>query len=328
MAKVLAEGTGARWSQVWLVVGSRPRLAATWPPDATRERAEGDRGGPLDDDVSGRRSREVRHGSEVLGVLVVQEHDHRPLTTVEERLFDGLARQAGPVLRGARLRAELELRRAELTALADELRGSRERLVDLQDAERRLLERDIHDGAQQHLVALAVNLRLAQTLAQRAPERADAILASQQQAAVDAVETLVHLSRGIYPRLLADRGLAPALRQAVVNSPVPVQVIPHGVGRLSTPVEAAAYFCCLEAVQNAAKHSGAAMIRVDLIDQSGSLQCVVEDDGAGFDVRTTTAGTGLTNMRDRVEAAGGTLGVESTPGRGSRVVALLPTAGG
>jgi signal transduction histidine kinase len=327
MARLLAEGTGSDWSQVWLVVGDRPRLAATWPPDATRERAAGDPGDRVEDEVSGRRSLEVRHGSDVLGVLVVQEHEHRPLTTVEERLFEGLAKQAGPVLRGARLRAQLELRGAELSARADELRASRERLVDLQDEERRLLERDIHDGAQQHLVALAVNLRLAQTLAQQAPDRADAILAGQVQAAVDAVDTLVHLSRGIYPRLLAERGLAAALRQAVVNSPVPVQVIPHCVGRLSATVEAAAYFCCLEAVQNAAKHSAAMMIRVDLMDEAGYLQCVIEDDGVGFDVRTTTAGTGLTNMRDRVEAAGGTLAIRPAPGGGTRIVALLPTAG-
>jgi signal transduction histidine kinase len=332
MARVLAEGTGAEWSQVWLVVSGRPRLAATWPPEATREPAAGepaagDGEGPAGDEVGGRRSREVRHGSEVLGVLVVQERDHHPLTTVEERLFDGLAEQAGPVLRGARLRTQLELRRADLSARADELRGSRERLVDLQDEERRLLERDIHDGAQQHLVALAVNLRLAQTLVERSPERADVILAGQEQAAVDAVDTLVQLSRGIYPSLLADRGLVPALRQAFVTSPVPVQVTPHGVGRLPTSVEAAAYFCCLEAVQNAAKHSGAARISVDLVDEAGYLQCVVEDDGAGFDVGTTTAGTGLTNMRDRVEAVGGTLAVRPTSGRGTRVVALLPTAG-
>jgi len=325
MAKVLAEGTGAQWSQVWLVVGGEPRLAATWPPEATRERAAGE---GVSDEVPGRRSREVRHGGEVLGVLVVQEHDHAALTTVEERLFEGLARQAGPVLRGARLRAQLERRRAELSGRGDELRASRERLVDLQDAERRLLERDIHDGAQQHLVALAVNLRLAQTLAQRSPERADVILARQEQAAVDAVDTLVHLSRGIYPRLLADGGLVAALRQAVVNSSVPVQVVPHGVGRLSTTVEAAAYFCCLEAVQNAAKHSGAAMIRVELRDDAGSLECIIEDDGAGFDARTTSAGTGLTNMRDRVEAVGGSLAIGSTRGRGTRIVALLPTVGG
>ncbi len=327
MARVLAEGTGAEWSQVWLVVGDRPTLAATWPPDATRERAAGDPGGRDGSTVAGRQSREVRHGSEVLGVLVVQERDHGRLTAVEERLFEGLARQAGPVLRGARLRAQLELRRAELSARADELRGSRERLVDLQDAERRLLERDIHDGAQQHLVALAVNLRLAQTLSERSPDRADAILAGQEQAAVDAVDTLVHLSRGIYPRLLADRGLAPALRQAVLTSPVPVQVIPHGVGRLPRTVEAAAYFCCLEAVQNAAKHSGAATIRIELEDQAGSLECVVTDDGAGFDATTTSAGTGLTNMRDRIEAVAGTLTIQSTPGGGTRVVALLPKAG-
>jgi signal transduction histidine kinase len=106
-----------------------------------------------------------------------------------------------------------------------------------------------------------------------------------------------------------------------------VQVIPHCVGRLSTAVEAAAYFCCLEAVQNAAKHSGATMIRVDLMDEAGYLQCVVEDDGAGFDVLTTTAGTGLTNMRDRVEAVGGTLAIRPAPGGGTRIVALLPTAG-
>jgi signal transduction histidine kinase len=324
MARVLAEGTRAEWSQVWLVVGDRPRLAATWPPQATRERADGDL---AEGEVSGRPSLQVRHGGEVLGVLVVQESEHGPLTSVEQRLFEGLARQAGPVLRGARLRAQLELRRAELSARADELRGSRERLVDLQDAERRLLERDIHDGAQQHLVALAVNLRLAQTLAPRSPERADAILAGQEQAALDAVDTLGHLSRGIYPRLLADSGLAPALRQAVVNSPVPVQVVPYDVGRLAPPVETAAYFCCLEAVQNAAKHSGAATIRVELRDAGGSLECVVEDDGAGYDVWTTTAGTGLTSMRDRVEAVGGTLTTRSAPDRGTRVVALLPKAG-
>ena len=136
------------------------------------------------------------------------------------------------------------------------------------------------------------------------------------QAAVDAVDTLVQLSRGIYPSQLAERGLAPALRQAVLNSPVPVEVVPHGVGRFSTSVEAAAYFCCLEAVQNAAKHSGAAMIRVDLMDEAGFLQCVVEDDGAGFDAATTTGGTGLTNMRDRVEAVGGTLAIRTTPRSG------------
>jgi signal transduction histidine kinase len=325
MARVLAEGTGAEWSQVWLVVDGRPRLAATWPRGAVRDELRA--GNMVERDVAGRRSREVRYGGDVLGVLVVQERAHDPLTTVEERLFEGLARQAGPVLRGARLRAQLELRSAELSARADELRGSRERLVDAQDAERRLLERDIHDGAQQHLVALAVNLRLAQTLVERSPERAVAILAGQEQAAVDAVDTLVHLSRGIYPRLLATGGLAPALRQAVATSPVPVEVIAEAMARRSSLVEAAAYFCCLEAVQNAAKHSGATTIRVELTDRPGSLECVVADDGSGYDTGTTVGGTGLANMRDRVEAVGGRLATRSTPGRGTRIEAGFPTAG-
>jgi signal transduction histidine kinase len=108
---------------------------------------------------------------------------------------------------------------------------------------------------------------------------------------------------------------------------VPVQVI-ASAGRHSAVVEAAAYFCCLEAVQNAAKHSGAAVIRVEIRDRDGSLECVVSDDGAGFDVRATSAGTGLTSMRDRVESVGGVLTTRSIPEHGTRIVASLPTAGG
>ena len=215
-----------------------------------------------------------------------------PLTSVEERLFAGLASQAGLVLRGARLRAELEGRLVELSARAEELRASRQRLVDAQDAERRRLERDIHDGAQQHLVALAVNLRLAETLAHRSPERADVLLAAQEQAAGDAIETLLQLSRGIYPRLLADQGLAAALRLAAGAGPVPVEVTTETSRATPPTVEAAAYFCCLEAVQNAAKHSGASTIRVLLRGTPGVLECVVEDDGAGFDARPTPRAAG------------------------------------
>jgi len=322
MARVLAEGTRAEWSQVWLVVGDRPRLAATWPPGSTRERVAGDL---ATSEVAGRRSLQVRQAGDVLGVLVVQESEHGPLTSVEQRLFEGLARQAAPVLRGARLRAELELRRAELSARADELRGSRERLVDLQDAERRLLERDIHDGAQQHLVALAVNLRLAQTLAPRSPDRADAILAGQEQAALDAVETLQHLSRGIYPRLLADGGLAPALRQAVDNSPVPVQVIAHDLGRLAPAVETAAYFCCLEAMQNAVKHAPGAAVDIRLRHVDGFLTFEVRDDGPGFDPQVGGGtGQGRQNMVDRIGAVGGRLSWVSAPGRGTLVSGTVP----
>jgi len=323
MARVLADGTGAAWTQVWLVVGDRATLAATWPPDATREPTSGEPT-PTDHTVPGRRSRQVRQGGELLGVLVVQEREHVPLTSVEERLFAGLASQAGLVLRGARLRAELQSRLVDLTARAGELSASRRRMVDAQDAERRRLERDIHDGAQQHLVALAVNLRLAETLAPRSPERADALLAAQEQAAVDAIETLAHLSRGIYPRLLAEQGLAPALQAAVDNSPVPVTLAAYQLARYPSTVEAAAYFSCLEALQNAAKHSGATTVRVELRGEPGSLVCVIEDDGSGFAGAALSNGRGLANMRDRVESVGGTLTVGASGAGGARILATLP----
>ncbi len=323
MARLLAEGTGAAWSEVWLVVGDRPRLAATWTPGAVAPGA--DRLGPGDD--AGRRSLDVRHGEELLGVLVVQEHPYVPMSSVEERLFAGLAAQAGLVLRGAQLRAELEQRAEELSARAEELKGSRQRLVDDQDAARRSLERDIHDGAQQHLVALAVNLRLAQTLADRSPDRAAELLAAQQRASVDAIETLVRLSRGIYPPLLTGGGLALALEAAIDVSPVPVKLDAEGIGRYPARLEAAAYFCCLEALQNATKHAGATRIRICLRHDGDELVLTVEDDGTGFDTASSLSGSGLSNMRDRMEALDGTLLVTSSD-RGTRIRAALPAPSG
>jgi signal transduction histidine kinase len=323
MARVLAEGTGAAWAQVWLVVDDRPTLAATWPPSA-QDRALPDGADPFQNGDLNRRARPVNHGGELLGVLVVQEREHVPLTVIEERLFIGLAAQAGLVLHGARLRTELELRAAELSVRADQLRRSRERLVDAQDDERRRLERDIHDGAQQHLVALAVNLRLAATLAARSPERADALLAAQEDAATEAVATLVRLSRGIYPPLLEEKGVGAALRSVIAGSGREITVVEHATGRYPTTVEAAAYFSCLEALQNAAKHAGADSIRVTLAGTAAGLELTVEDDGAGFDPASTPAGSGLVNIRDRVESVGGTVRTESAPGRGTRVCAVLP----
>jgi signal transduction histidine kinase len=232
------------------------------------------------------------------------------------------------VLRGARLRVELEQRAGELSTRAHELRQSRQRLVDAQDERRRSLERDIHDGAQQHLVALAVNLSLAQTLAGTAPERADRLLAGQERAAADAIETLGQLSSGIYPRLLADEGLVTALRAAVRNNPIPLEVSATGVARYRADVEVAAYFCCLEAVQNAAKHSGATAITLDIrTGDDGSLMFTVEDDGAGFDLCTHSSGSGLTNMRDRIEAVNGSLVTRSSPTSGTRIEGRIPQGG-
>jgi signal transduction histidine kinase len=323
MARVLAEGTGVAWSQVWLVVDDRPRLAATWPPNATRGPGP-DAPDPRDAGAPGRRALAVRQGGELLGVLVVQERDDVPLTSVEERLFSGLAAQAGLVLRGARLRAQLEHRAVELAATASELRGSLQRLVDVQDDKRRHLERDIHDGAQQHLVALAVNLRLAQTLAVDSPDRSSRILASQHHAVAEAVAVLTRLSRGIYPSQLAEEGLGVALSAATASSTVPVHVTAAGLGRFDPNLEAAAYFCTLEAVQNAVKHADATSIRVVLGGKPGTLTITVEDDGRGFDPTSTAEGSGLSNIRDRVESLGGSVRAESQPERGTRIRAVLP----
>lgn len=326
MATMLAQGTGAQWAEVWLHVSGRLTLAATWPPHpgGPPPPRSGDRADPPD----GLRSVPVRDDGEVLGVLRLQQRPGSALTAVEERLFTGLAAQAGRMLRLVALRADLEDRRAELAARAGELKASRGRLIEAQDAERRRLERDIHDGAQQHLVALMVNLRLAQTIAARSPARAALVLAEQADAAGAAIETLSALSRGIYPRTLADHGLLPALRTVAVTSAIPV-TIDGTIGRLPTAVEAALYFCCMEAVQNAAKHSGAGGVRVRVDELPRGWRLSIADDGAGFDPADggrSGTGAGLVNMRDRIDAVGGSLTVTSAPGAGTTVTATVPRA--
>jgi len=314
MAEVLGEGTGAEWAQVWVRLHDRLILEATWP-DAART----DPTPPGSGEPPGRRTQQVRHAGETLGILRLQERAGQPLTATEERLFAELAEQAGLVLHGVRLRSELALRLEELTARADELRVARERLVDTQDQARQRLERDIHDGAQQHLVALAVNLRLAQSLTRRSPERAAQVLGEQAGAAEVAVDTLESLSGGIYPPLLSEAGIGPALGAALASSPVPVQLSADGVGRHAAGVEAAVYFCCLEAVQNAVKHAAASRIAVEVTLAGRTLHLAVSDDGTGFDELAITPGAGLANMRDRIESVGGRLTVQA-PGDGATVV--------
>jgi signal transduction histidine kinase len=266
-------------------------------------------------------------GGELLGVLRLREQPTQPLSPVEERLFAGLAAQAGLVLYGARLRAELAGRAADLSARAAELQISRQRLVDALDDERRSLERDIHDGAQQHLVALVVNLRLAQTLAAKSSDRTAAVLADQAEAVDNAIATLVDLSRGIYPRALGDEGVAAAISAVVGTSVVPVAVTDAGLGRHPEQIEAALYFSAVEAVQNAVKHAHATAITVDLAARDGRATLTVTDDGVGFDPTTAPAGSGLGNMRDRIDAVGGDLEIRSRPEGGVEVSASVRSPG-
>ena len=327
MAMLLAQGTGARWAQVWLNVSGRLSPAASWPPHAA---ADPTPPSMRSEDIvmtdEGLRALPVRHAGQLLGVLRLQERPGLPLTLVEERLFAGLAAQAGLVLRWVRLQAELDDRRAELLVRSEEIKASRERLIATQDAERSRLERDLHDGAQQHLVALTVNLRLAHTILRQSPIRAAAVLSKQAAAAQVAIETISTLSRGIYPRQLADQGLGAALRSAVAGSAMPVVIDTRGVARLPAPLEAALYFCGMEAVQNAAKHSGAATVSVRVDEDSERWRLSVTDDGTGFDQThaTATSGVGLANMRDRLDAVGGTVEVTSSKPTGTTVTAVIP----
>jgi len=323
MARLLADGTGAAAAEVWLTTGETSTLAASWPPVAD------DRAAPLPPPVApsataGRRSLPVRDGGELLGVLSLRERDGAPLTPVEQRLFAGLAAQAALVLRSARLRADLSGRLAELSERAAELRASRERLIETQDQERRRLERDSHDGAQQHLVALTVNLRLAQTVARRSPERAATLLAAQGTAAQQAIDSLTQLSRGIYPAVLAESGLAAALRSVAGSGPLAVDLAADDAVRLSPEREAALYFCCLEALQNSAKHSGATRAEVHLTRTANGVRLLISDYGRGFDPASVVEGAGMANLRDRIDAVGGTVSVSSSAGAGTRIRIELP----
>ena len=317
MARVLAEGTGAVRADVWLRSGTTWREAAVWPADAARAESRVVTEGALPSANGANRMVEVRHQGDLLGALSVTKRGGESLTPVEENLLSHLAGQAGLVLKNVGLSADLQGR-------VEELRASRQRLVSAQDQERRRLERNLHDGAQQHLVALKVKLGLAEMLLGRDPERAKSTLEQLKCDADEALETLRDLARGIYPPLLAEQGLPAALRAQARKATLPVTIDADGIGRYSQDTEAALYFCTLEALQNIQKYAGASSAEVRLREEGNQLSAEVVDDGRGFDIATTARGNGLTNMEDRLDALGGTLHISSAPGRGTTLRAILP----
>ena len=209
-------------------------------------------------------------------------------------------------------------------ALIADLRASRQRIVASQDDERRKLERNLHDGAQQQLAALAVKLRLAESLAERDPSATKTMLTDLRTETGEALESLRDLARGIYPPLLADEGLAAALESQARKGSVPTEVRSEGIGRYPPDVESAVYFCALEALNNVAKYAGATRAEVRLAQADGELTFEVSDDGDGFDPAQTGYGTGLQAMADRLDAIGGTLKVHSQPGKGAQVTGRVP----
>ena len=319
MARVLAEGTGAERADIWLQVGNEVRPAATWPEAAPPVPP------PPTVAVAGMERPSVpgatwcvpvRHHGEQLGMLSVTKPSGEWLTPAEEKLLGDVGSQAGLLLRNARLTAEL-------VARLEELRASRQRVLATQDAARRRLERNLHDGAQQQLVALKVLIGLAERMAQNGQPVGNLLNQIGQQL-TEAVENLRDLARGIYPPLLAAEGLAAALRAQASRVPFALTVDAEGIGRYPQEIEAAVYFCCLEAFQNISKHAQAENVTVTLRGDDHELHFQVTDDGQGFDPATTLQGAGLQNMLDRIDALDGRLSVRSAPGRGTTVSGRIP----
>jgi signal transduction histidine kinase len=309
MAQIVAAGTGAERVVVWLRVDDelRPEAASDGsPPPAPL---------PIEDEAmlpvpGADMSVPVVHQGDLLGAISVQMPRGDALRPTGEQLVADVASQAGLVLSNA--------------GLIEDLRASRQRLVTAQDEARRRLERNIHDGAQQDLVALGIKLRLTGMTVDDDPAEAKEMLGELQADAAGALANLRDLARGIYPPLLADLGLVAALNAQAAKSAVPVAVEADGIGRFPQDTEAAVYFCCLEALQNIAKYAHATQARICLRAQDGTLRFTVSDDGTGYDARHTPLGSGQRNMADRLAALGGRLEVWSAPSQGTTITAHLP----
>jgi signal transduction histidine kinase len=277
-----ARVSGAAWAKVWL-------------PSLVEGRAEQ----PM-------RIAPVTHTNKLFGFIVAERtRKGQSLAEETDETLEEVAREVGVAVNKARLDAALRQSVEQLRRQADELQASRGRLVVAADEERRRIERNLHDGAQQHLVALAIKARLVEQVAQKDPKKA---------------QDLTH-------QIQADAAAAlrEALPAACRRAPLPASVEVDGVGRHAPEIESAVYFCCLEALQNAAKHAGdGASARIRVWEDAGALRFEVSDDGAGFAATSQAEGAGLINMRDRLGAVGGTLGVESGAGRGTRIDGVVP----
>lgn len=310
LAATVREGLSLRWVRVSLgddlpVVSDGEDPGGSGAPAATA---------PLVDE--GREVGRIDCGPKVKGELT--DHDRHLLQT--------LAAQASLAARNARLAAELSRRLTEIQRQASELAASRARIVQAQDAERRRIERNIHDGAQQELVGLMAKLRLARNQLHGAPERADVTLRELQAETRLVLAGLRELAQGIHPSVLSDRGLVEAVATRTDRMPIPVELdVAARVreARFADEVEGAAYFVISEGLANVLKHSHATSASVRLTADDRWLRVEVTDTGVGFDV-ATVSGNGLANLSDRVAAVGGRMVVDGRAGAGTLLVAELP----
>ena len=318
MARVLAEGTGADRAVVWLKDGAELAAGACWPTEGEPPGPVGFVGGGAPDIAGADRVALVYYQGEALGALSVAKRRGETLTPVEGKLMSDLAAQAGLLLHNIGLTQQLRARLADLQA-------SRLRIVAAADDQRRRIERDIHDGAQQQLLAIASTLALAESVAGQDEHRERALVTQLRAETSGALETLRDLARGIYPQLLADQGLAATVTAQAGKAPGPVEVSTGGIGRYPAEIETAVYFCCVEALHNAARHAPGSAVRIILADTGQGPEFEVTDDGPGFDPAAVAA-SGLRNMSDRLAALGGSCQVDSSPGRGTTVTGRIGLA--
>jgi signal transduction histidine kinase len=307
MARRLADGTGAQSAVVWALDGDDYLPVAGWPERPTEPKSSLDR-------IPGE-TVAVAHDGDPMGALSVVKPRGELLTSTEIALLDDLAGSAGLVMGKLRLDSALEVR-------AHELADSRRRLVTAQDVERRRLERDLHDGAQQLVVSLKVKLGIASQVARSEDggEVADLLdnLAGDAQLAIDEIRSL---ARGIFPPLLESEGLKSAVGSLAASSGTDVTLDVEDPGTLPRDVESAVYFCISEALTNAGKHAPGSPVEISVARDDQRLSFSVADRGPGMAASNGAAGggSGLRNMRDRVEALGGTIAIEERQGGGVEV---------
>jgi signal transduction histidine kinase len=305
VVRSLVEGTGAERASLWITVDGRLSKTSAWPEGLD---------GPPGDVVS----LPIRQNGAELGALRLSAPAGQRLSPQDEQLAGQVAAGLGLALRNRVLTETLQSR-------VDELRRSRQRLVALQDETRRRLERNLHDGAQQHLVALKVKLGLARTVAGKAGATDTADALDRLVGAADVtVEAVRDFARGVHSPLLEAEGLGPAVAAEARRAPLPVTVRADGIGRYDREVETTVNRCVVEALQNVSEHAGATAARIVLAQENGSVSFEVSDDGEGFDPTSTDRGDGLATMGDRLDAMAGTLTVRSAPGKGTTVAGEIP----
>jgi signal transduction histidine kinase len=272
-------------------------------------------------DVDGRAVELPDDGGSTVATIV--EREGRPVAALlhdatlrdEPDLVQAVGAAAGLALENERLQADLRVR-------LDELRASRARIVDATDAERRRLERNLHDGTQQRLVSISMALGLAESKLGADPEAARRILEEARHGLGAALQELRELSQGIHPGVLTERGLGPALQELVYLAPMSIELAIPADERLPEPIEAAAYYVVAEGLANVAKYASAGAVSVVVERRNGTAIVEVADDGVGG--ADPALGSGLRGLSDRVEALGGTLALESPRGLGTRLRAEIP----